>query len=53
MKTNDICKDCVKWEAFKEGCWVFWEGKKFCTQKVNKWEVQENDKGGELDEKDS
>lgn len=31
---NDICKDCLKWKQFGKNCWVYWEGKKYCTMKV-------------------
>ncbi len=31
---NEICKDCIKFERFQKSCWVYWENKKFCTQKV-------------------
>ena len=32
---NDVCKDCLFWKQFKEGCWVYWHKKKFCTVKVS------------------
>ena len=31
---NEICKDCLKWQAYGEQCWVHWKGKKECTLKA-------------------
>lgn len=31
---NPICRDCMNFDMFGKGCWVYWEGKKFCTMKV-------------------
>lgn len=31
---NEICKGCLRWEKFKEKCWVYWEGKKECSLKA-------------------
>lgn len=42
---NEICKDCLKFERFNKSCWVYWDGKKFCTQKVkdmNDWIEKES-----------
>jgi hypothetical protein len=42
---NDVCKDCLFWGKFKDKCWVFWEGKKFCTMKVSDssdWDDKKN-----------
>jgi hypothetical protein len=42
---NELCKDCLIFHRYKEGCWVHWEGKKFCTMKVltdQQWEEQKN-----------
>jgi len=25
------CVGCLKWDLFKEKCWVFWEHKKICS----------------------
>lgn len=33
-EVNDICKNCLFWHQFKEKCWVYWHGKKFCTVRV-------------------
>ncbi|MFH2027771.1 MAG: hypothetical protein ABIJ08_01405 [Nanoarchaeota archaeon] len=30
----DCCEDCIKWEQFGKNCWVYWELKKNCTQKM-------------------
>ncbi|MFH1642671.1 MAG: hypothetical protein ABIC04_07295 [Nanoarchaeota archaeon] len=30
----DCCEECIKWEEFGKGCWVFWESKRECTQKI-------------------
>lgn len=40
MKPNDVCKDCAKWNAFKHECWVYWNGKKHCTQKEQMFEQE-------------
>lgn len=34
MAIPKVCEDCLKWEQFQHGCWVYWEAKKECTQKV-------------------
>ncbi|MFC1769094.1 hypothetical protein ACFLZX_05000 [Nanoarchaeota archaeon] len=26
------CEGCHNWGRFKHECWVFWDGKKDCTQ---------------------
>jgi len=31
---NEVCKDCLRWDKFKDKCWVWWEHKKECSQKV-------------------
>ena len=31
---NPICRECIKFESFGKGCWVYWEGKKFCTMRA-------------------
>lgn len=31
---NPICAHCYRWGLFKEKCYFFWEGKKFCPSKV-------------------
>ena len=28
------CKGCAKWEVFGNKCYVYWVGKRYCTQKV-------------------
>jgi len=33
-EVNEVCKDCLFWKKWKEGCYVWWEKKKFCTMKV-------------------
>ncbi len=39
---NEICRDCMRWEMFKDSCWVHWEGKKECSQKArNPDEIRE------------
>jgi len=30
----EVCKGCIKWKMFGKNCYVYWEGKKYCTQKV-------------------
>jgi len=30
----ECCEDCIKWEQFGKDCWIYWEKKKSCTQKV-------------------
>ena len=30
-----ICEGCVNWKAHGTGCWVYWEGKRVCSQFVN------------------
>jgi len=30
----EVCKNCLRWEKFGKNCYVYWEGKKFCTRKV-------------------
>jgi len=37
-----VCAGCLRWEKFGDKCWVFWEGKKFCTMKVNTVEDWKN-----------
>ncbi|MBM3230015.1 hypothetical protein FJZ26_06290 [Candidatus Parvarchaeota archaeon] len=37
-----VCVGCLRWEKFGESCWVYWEGKKFCTMKVNSVEDWKN-----------
>ena len=34
MEIPGCCEDCLKWEQFGKECWVYWEKKKECTQKV-------------------
>ena len=29
-----VCKTCLRWDKFGKDCYVYWEGKKFCTRKV-------------------
>lgn len=31
-----VCKNCALYEKFKEGCHFYWEGKRKCTQFVDK-----------------
>jgi len=31
---NEVCKDCLKWDKFQDKCWVWWQHKKECSQKV-------------------
>jgi hypothetical protein len=37
-----VCAGCLRWEKFGEECWVYWEGKKFCTMKVTNVEDWRN-----------
>jgi len=30
-KTNDICRDCLRWDQHGSDCWVHWEKKKDCS----------------------
>jgi len=32
---NGVCKGCLRWERFGRNCFVFWEGKKVCTMRIN------------------
>ena len=34
MAIPKCCEECLKWEQFGNKCWVYWEEKKHCTQKV-------------------
>ena len=34
----EVCKGCLKFEKFKKNCFVYWEGKNFCTMKVRDME---------------
>jgi len=27
----EVCKNCLKWEAFGRKCWVYWDKKKACS----------------------
>ncbi len=27
-----ICEGCIKWQWFGRNCWVYWEGKRCCSQ---------------------
>lgn len=41
---NAICNSCLLWQKFGEKCYVFWEKKKFCTQRVidvESWKEQQ------------
>ena len=38
MKVPESCKGCIRWEQFKEDCWVYWEQKKECTMHSDKLE---------------
>ncbi|MBI4453564.1 hypothetical protein HY636_02875 [Candidatus Woesearchaeota archaeon] len=47
IKTNALlapcCEKCLKWSQFQEKCWVFWHGKKECSQKVenqDEWDYE-------------
>jgi len=33
-KAPPCCEGCVKWKLFGKKCFVYWDGKKYCTQKV-------------------
>jgi hypothetical protein len=33
----ECCRDCLKWEQFGKNCWIYWERKKHCTQKVTQF----------------
>jgi len=35
-KIPECCFDCDKWKEFGKKCWVYWEGKKECTQHTGK-----------------
>lgn len=40
---NKCCANCLKWGQFGERCWVFWEGKKECSQRVesqDEWDYE-------------
>jgi len=37
-KIPECCKGCIKWEKFGKNCWVYWDLKKECTQRVEKVE---------------
>ena len=34
QETPECCDGCIKWEQFGKDCWVYWERKKECAQKV-------------------
>ena len=38
VEQENPCKTCLKWERFGKDCHVYWEGKTFCTLKVNNHE---------------
>ena len=38
-----VCEGCVRWQWFGRNCWVYWEGKRACSQFED--EFSEN-KGG-------
>ena len=43
-KVPELCKECVRFNLFKENCRVYWEGKTFCTRKCyNREEMQKMD----------
>ena len=29
---NNLCKDCWKWQEFKEKCFFYWKNKSSCSQ---------------------
>lgn len=33
----ECCMDCIQWDQFGKNCWLYWERKKHCTQKVNQF----------------
>ncbi|MBS3109845.1 hypothetical protein J4227_04935 [Candidatus Woesearchaeota archaeon] len=37
-----VCVGCLRWDKFGDSCWVYWEGKKFCTMKVHNIEEWKN-----------
>ncbi len=37
-----ICVGCLRYDKFGDKCWVFWEGKKFCTMKATNVEEWRN-----------
>ncbi|MBS3176810.1 hypothetical protein J4457_06270 [Candidatus Woesearchaeota archaeon] len=34
LQDKPICHDCLKWQQFGDKCFVYWQGKKFCSMKV-------------------
>ena len=32
---SGVCKGCVNWAIHGKNCWVFWEGKRVCSQHVD------------------
>ena len=36
LNIPECCIGCLKYDQFKESCWVYWEGKKDCTQHSEK-----------------
>jgi hypothetical protein len=40
MELPECCIDCVKYEKFGDGCWVFWEAKKECTHQITNWDQE-------------
>ena len=35
--SSKCCEGCVIWEQHGKACWVYWEGKKYCTQHATDW----------------
>ena len=33
----ECCVDCIKWDQWGKNCWLYWERKKHCTQKVTQF----------------
>ena len=29
-----VCENCLRWQQFGSGCYVYWAGKKSCSMKV-------------------
>jgi len=34
VEAPTCCEECLKWQQFGKNCWVYWERKSHCTQKV-------------------
>ncbi|MFH1053636.1 MAG: hypothetical protein V1740_04445 [Candidatus Woesearchaeota archaeon] len=38
-ETPECCKGCIKWNQFKEKCFVYWDLKKECTMHIGEGEI--------------